>query len=205
VSDIPPDYRAEDPSQAVMTPALLSVLQERQRQLAKWGVQNHGSGMWAMILGEEVGEWNQACLESIFGGKNSLKVREEAVQVAAVALQIVECLDRIGWKPGLPFPTDLAGAFPAGGPCSLPDFLGRTSAVSAPASAGVEVFGLLRTAEACTPKPGDKMSVTALGPWASRISREPWYLRVWNRLFHRRSRESHQLHEQVCEIADPRT
>lgn len=79
-------------------PALQSVLDERQRQNAKWGVQNHDGFVWIAILGEELGELSQAVLETKFGGKHGgmENVRAEAVQCAAVALQIVECIDRNG-------------------------------------------------------------------------------------------------------------
>ncbi|PJI53371.1 hypothetical protein CTI14_29520, partial [Methylobacterium radiotolerans] len=45
---------------------LEEVLEERLRQDAKWGVQNHDPPTWLMILGEEVGEVNQAALEYHF-------------------------------------------------------------------------------------------------------------------------------------------
>ncbi|MFB6364271.1 hypothetical protein ACFCP7_09430 [Paenibacillus elgii] len=83
------------------TPALQSVIEERQRQNAKWGEQNHPLAAWVSILGEEYGELCEAVNETIFnngpearekGGHTN--IRAEAVQVAAVAVQIVEMLDR---------------------------------------------------------------------------------------------------------------
>jgi len=74
--------------------ALDSVLTERQRQNAKRGEQNHTLGNWGLILMEEVGEWSEAALHTQFGGPKADELRTEAVQVAAVALQIVEWLDR---------------------------------------------------------------------------------------------------------------
>lgn len=67
--------------------AISSVLQERIRQDETWGEQNHSPTEWLPILMEEVGEFSKAILE------NS-NIREEAVQVAAVALSIVESIDR---------------------------------------------------------------------------------------------------------------
>lgn len=78
----------------VMSDALNSVLEERRRQNAKWGEQNHDLCTWSAILSEENGEFAQAALETKFGGPNSGRCREEAVQCAAVALQIVEFIDR---------------------------------------------------------------------------------------------------------------
>jgi len=78
--------------------AITDVLAERARQDAKWGEQNHDPIMYGAILMEEVGEMMQAALECKFGGPHGTPehLREEAVQVAAVALAIVECLDRSG-------------------------------------------------------------------------------------------------------------
>ena len=78
--------------------ALDSVLEERQRQDDKWGVQNHSPFVWNAILVEEVGEFSQASLQACFAYDSHERVREEAVQVAAVALAMIECLDRGEWK-----------------------------------------------------------------------------------------------------------
>lgn len=78
------------------TPAILQeVLQERERQQVKWGEQDHDPAIWLMILGEEVGEVNNAALEHLMGNLPDLSAyREELIQVAAVAVQAVENLDR---------------------------------------------------------------------------------------------------------------
>ena len=80
--------------------ALLNVLEERKRQEAKWGEQNHDPYTYLTILMEEVGEYAQACLQTQFGGKHGGldHMREEAIQTAAVALAIVECLERGKWQ-----------------------------------------------------------------------------------------------------------
>ena len=74
--------------------ALVSVYIERHKQNLKWGEQNHDPITWSAILSEECGEFAQAALHHRFGGHAAAGLREEAVQCAAVALQIVECLDR---------------------------------------------------------------------------------------------------------------
>lgn len=77
--------------------ALQSVIDERRQQDAKWGEQNHDFGTWLAILMEEVGEASEAHLHTVFGGPKAGGMRREMVQVAAVALAIVECLDRQAW------------------------------------------------------------------------------------------------------------
>jgi len=77
--------------------ALTDVLAERRRQDLKWGQQNHDPFTYITILGEEFGELCQAALHRRFGGAASSGLRNEAVQTAAVALAIVECLDRGTW------------------------------------------------------------------------------------------------------------
>lgn len=77
------------------------VAEERLRQDSKWGEQNHDPEWWLAILMEEVGELAQAVLETHFdngvdarakGGVEN--IRKEAVQCAAVALAMVEYIDR---------------------------------------------------------------------------------------------------------------
>lgn len=69
---------------------------ERTRQDSKWGEQNHAPAFYLMILGEEVGEANKAALEAYFL-KDPARLedyRDELIQVAAVAIAMIECLDR---------------------------------------------------------------------------------------------------------------
>lgn len=83
---------------SIIAKALHSVLLEREAQDAKWGEQNHDPLGWLAILVEEVGEYAQAILQSVvIDRKPRAEVRKEAVQVAAVALAIVECCDRNNW------------------------------------------------------------------------------------------------------------
>lgn len=78
--------------------ALNSVLAERENQDAKWGLQNHDPFTYLTILVEEVGEFAQAALEARFGGPAAAGLKTEAIQTAAVALAIVECLERKEWQ-----------------------------------------------------------------------------------------------------------
>ena len=115
--------------------AIGSVIEERQRQEAKWGEQNHpmvpadivreahahgaapeffachilgiddakaardecnrehraGRGTYTHILVEEVAEFVEAC---VIHGETSDEARAEMVQVAAVALAMIEAIDR---------------------------------------------------------------------------------------------------------------
>ncbi|EMN44066.1 MazG-like family protein [Leptospira weilii] len=75
------------------------ILREREKQDQKWGEQNYNPIEWCAILGEEVGEVNKAALETHFkfDGKNDyIEYRKELIQVSAVALAMIECLDRNG-------------------------------------------------------------------------------------------------------------
>ncbi len=84
--------------------ALRAVLDERRRQDRKWGEQNHGPFVWLGILGEEYGELCEALLRPEgqpftedwpVGDPAALAaIREEIVHVAAVAVAMIECLDR---------------------------------------------------------------------------------------------------------------
>lgn len=69
-----------------------SIIDERDRQDAKWGPQDHDLATWLVILMEEVGELAAAILCHRFGNDDhpELDWRKEAIQVAAVALSIVE-------------------------------------------------------------------------------------------------------------------
>jgi len=77
---------------------LKDVIAERDRQDATWGEQNHDPFTYLTILMEEVGEASQAALHDRFGGPKAGTFRMEMVQVAAVAVAIVECLDSGKWR-----------------------------------------------------------------------------------------------------------
>lgn len=78
---------------------LTDICLERIRQEAKWGEQNHHPFKWMTILGEEVGETCKEAfeLDADMSAARILKMREEAIQVAAVAVAFIECLDRGTW------------------------------------------------------------------------------------------------------------
>lgn len=95
---LPLDFRAQWITQEAAATALASVREERARQDEKWGEQNNDPFTYLAVLTEEVGELAQAALHARFGGPAAAKLREEAVHTAAVALAIVECLDRGKWR-----------------------------------------------------------------------------------------------------------
>jgi NTP pyrophosphatase (non-canonical NTP hydrolase) len=78
---------------------------ERASQDDKWGEQNHDPVIWLGILMEEVGELAQTILSWHFdrGRTNkqhvshSTNMRNEAIQVASVAVAFIECLERNGY------------------------------------------------------------------------------------------------------------
>lgn len=78
---------------------------ERIRQDKKWGTQNHGMAVWTMILAEEVGEAAREANDYHFSKRGSVELdeaqrergrnyRAELVQVAAVAVAMIESFDR---------------------------------------------------------------------------------------------------------------
>lgn len=84
----------------VDTPIVLTdIVEERQRQDSKWGLQNHKPVEWMSILMEEVGEVSKEVCEHHFGYRGDQKerlqrMRKELVEVAAVAVAMIESLDR---------------------------------------------------------------------------------------------------------------
>jgi NTP pyrophosphatase (non-canonical NTP hydrolase) len=84
-------------------PIIEDMLVERLRQNMKFtkapfGTQAHTIFTWLAILGEEVGEINQAALDLVFGKtypspEKLAELREECIQVGAVVLAIIERLD----------------------------------------------------------------------------------------------------------------
>ena len=68
---------------------LKEVVQERERQEKKWGEQNHEPTKWFTILIEEVGEACEAELN-----KKKEEYRAELIQVAAVAVAMIDSFDR---------------------------------------------------------------------------------------------------------------
>ena len=97
-----------------MKTILEEVRKERERQNVKWGEQNHSVIEWQAILMEEVGEVTKEASDYHFknpylNGQGEMQnvlendvvqhirlkdYRKELIQVAAVAVQMIECLDR---------------------------------------------------------------------------------------------------------------
>lgn len=79
---------------------LKEVYAERVAQESKWGQQNHHPVEYFAILAEEFGEVAKEVVEHNFCGDVVIKnkrlkaMREELIQTAAVAVAMVECLDR---------------------------------------------------------------------------------------------------------------
>lgn len=92
-----------------MIGVLYEIETEREKQYQKWGIQNHSPIEWISILTEEVGEASKEALEYHFKQMRGLdapeswdaekleKYRAELIQVAAVAVSMIECLDRNHW------------------------------------------------------------------------------------------------------------
>ena len=78
-----------------MKAVLSEVEDERVRQNEKWGLQNHNPVEWIAILTEEVGEAAKEAVDMHLENINRVKqYRKEVIQAAAVAVQMVESLDR---------------------------------------------------------------------------------------------------------------
>lgn len=82
---------------------LAEVYMERKSQDSKWGIQNHDQMTWLGILAEEFGEAAKEVNELYFRpdmnqtkGHLTKRVREELIQTAAVAVAMIESLDRNG-------------------------------------------------------------------------------------------------------------
>lgn len=83
---------------SIQTRVIGDILKERDSQDDRWGESNHHPFVWASILGEEYGEVCKAANESHFAGYRDTgrleRYRAELVQVAAVAMAAIECVDR---------------------------------------------------------------------------------------------------------------
>lgn len=72
---------------------------ERDRQEGRFGPQFHSWPVWSAILSEECGEVAEASLHAHWGDRfvagdpRLIHLREELIQVAAVAVQMVEKID----------------------------------------------------------------------------------------------------------------
>ena len=84
-----------------MAAVIHEVVAERGRQQSKWGRQDHDPFVYGAILTEEIGEAMRSALRVRFEDKDRISdVRGELIQVAAVAVAAIECLDRGEWVWG---------------------------------------------------------------------------------------------------------
>jgi len=72
---------------------LAQVTNEVLAQDEKWGVQDYNNAVWALILDEKFGKAWQAALQHS-PGTDKNDVRAEIVQIAAVAVNWIACIDR---------------------------------------------------------------------------------------------------------------
>jgi hypothetical protein len=90
---------------ASLAAAVHDVARERDDQDAMWGVQNHHPAYWLAIMGKQVGQFGTSVLNREWWedkDKATLGVmRHEAVQMAAVAVAIIECIDAGEMPEGL--------------------------------------------------------------------------------------------------------
>lgn len=81
-------------------------LDECERQVDEFGVQRHHPAYWLAIMGKQVGQFGSAILNREWAainaqGRSQSQLRTEAVQMAAVALSIIECIDSGEMPTGL--------------------------------------------------------------------------------------------------------
>ena len=86
-------YDKLEVNQDIQKHVIQKVINERAHQDHKWGVQRHSPELWMSILMEEVGEAAKEILEENFSGYKSSGLYGELVQVAAVAIAILEQLE----------------------------------------------------------------------------------------------------------------
>jgi hypothetical protein len=78
---------------AGIEPTLKAVRKQREKQLEKWGTQDHDPKMWLAILGEEFGEVAKEIAETHVKDFDPVAYRKELLHTAAVALAAAQCLD----------------------------------------------------------------------------------------------------------------
>lgn len=82
-----------------MWDALRDVATERRKQDEKWGEQNHQPVAWHPILMDAVCEAAKVDTKARCLGTDPRVFRDALVQVAVVAVEMIECGDRNGWWP----------------------------------------------------------------------------------------------------------
>jgi NTP pyrophosphatase (non-canonical NTP hydrolase) len=65
---------------------------ENTNQINKWGIQRHSLPVWFTILSEEVGELAKEILEYTYNKSSRIKIHNESIQVATLALKIAEMI-----------------------------------------------------------------------------------------------------------------
>lgn len=66
------------------------ILLESERQLKKWGIQDHSPFEWMAYITEEVGELAKAISEFEYRKGSREEISKEAIQVATLCLKLVE-------------------------------------------------------------------------------------------------------------------
>lgn len=77
------------------TRMVAAVLRERKRQHEMHGVQKLSLSQWACLLAEEAGEVAKAANDAEHSGAPLIPMREELIQVAALALQAAEAITTV--------------------------------------------------------------------------------------------------------------
>ena len=72
-----------------------AVINENQRQLNKWGIQDHLPSEWVMFTTEELGELAEAIGEWNYRCGDAREVVKEAIQTATLSLKIAEMFQNI--------------------------------------------------------------------------------------------------------------
>jgi len=70
------------------------IINEKSRQLAKWGIQTHSAFEWLTYTAEELGSVAKAIGEYEYRNGTKEKIVSEAVQVATLALTIAEMYEK---------------------------------------------------------------------------------------------------------------
>jgi len=80
----------------VQNEIIKNVIEERRRQDAKWGEQNHVAPIWGMIIGEEYGEMCKAINEFGFDPtpETEEQIYTEAIHTMASCMAMLECMKR---------------------------------------------------------------------------------------------------------------
>jgi NTP pyrophosphatase (non-canonical NTP hydrolase) len=71
------------------------VSDENNRQLSKWGIQDHSPEEWLMYAAEELGETAEAISEYKYRGGKASEVAKEDIQTATLILKIAEMFEAI--------------------------------------------------------------------------------------------------------------